>query len=278
MWNGFERNLRRIPQTRQAKYPLKCFHDDLVRISPYLSIDAGIRGIDVERITGSVNKYNVLDQHFRNVRNTTPEELDRIKHLDRTLYGFKSAHHPTPLHVYLLQHDYYVIDGHRRVACAKAHGVDCLDAHVTECVPQNDPGIDIQREFDRKTDLHHLILLNHKQGYRTLLRGVSEFPVGTTTAKKAETWFRKMFSPCVHAIRLSPLSRKYPDFLAEDIYVLIMEFYYDILGDIPPKASPHTLISGYLFASKIDAERAFRTLPSRIMLRVFKSLIFRGAR
>ncbi len=67
MWNGFERNLRRIPQTRQAKYPLKCFHDDLVRISPYLSIDAGIRGIDVERITGSVNKYNVLDQHFRNV-------------------------------------------------------------------------------------------------------------------------------------------------------------------------------------------------------------------
>ena len=65
------------------------------------------------------------------------------------------------------------------------------------------------------------------------------------------------------------------DLLAEDIYVLMVDFYRDLLGGLPPNTSPKTLISGYLFARRIPEKRLYRSIPSRVMLTFFKRLMLR---
>jgi hypothetical protein len=192
------------------------------------------------------------------------------------MYTSPSGQHfiPPPINVYLLKHDYYVMDGHRRVACAKAHNIEYLDAYVTECVGRGDPeamaGVNFQREFDQETGLHNLIVLSHKYGYRTLLREICACSEGKNLPHTARQWFSRTFCPSLEAIRTSQLPVIYPDILAEDLYVMITDFYYDLLGDIPSVASPESRISGYLFARKIPQKRAYRRLPSRAFLALLR--------
>jgi hypothetical protein len=49
---------------------VKCFDDEINEYGPYITIEAGLRVIEVRRITGSVNKCHELDRRFRTRRST----------------------------------------------------------------------------------------------------------------------------------------------------------------------------------------------------------------
>jgi hypothetical protein len=62
-----------------------------------------------------------------------------------------------PITVYQLGNRYFVIDGHTRVAAAKALGIEFIDADVTEALPRKEGEVNLtyyaRREFERATCL-----------------------------------------------------------------------------------------------------------------------------
>jgi hypothetical protein len=240
-------------------------------------VDAGLRVIETSRISGSVDKCEVLDTHFRPLRKPERRERQRRSRIAQKTqelafgYGFMS-----PIDVYRVQADYYVLDGHRRVAAAKAQGIAYLDAYVKEYLDQSDKkaveGINLRRKFEHTAQLKEPIRLDHPTGYGTLLREIAAFPQGQAPPDKAHQWFLQVFLPFTNAIRDSRLPTIYPNLRAEDIFVLIADFYHECLGGWPSQASPETMISGFLFARKLPQHRLYRSLPFRLLGAALKRL------
>ena len=53
----------------------------------------------------------------------------RWKHIDRTFHRGEAL---PPVSLYKLGGSYFVLDGHHRVSVARYHGVEWIDAEVTE--------------------------------------------------------------------------------------------------------------------------------------------------
>lgn len=81
--------------------------------------------IEVSRIVGSAGKAARLDEAFRPPRaGTLRARLQAIEH------RLQAGETVPPITVYELGGRYFVIDGHKRVAAAKAVGVEYLDATI----------------------------------------------------------------------------------------------------------------------------------------------------
>ena len=89
--------------------------------------DAGEQLIPVGRIVGSVDGISHLfDRNFRPVSDRARARLGSI------LVAMREGEPLPPIEVYAWHGDYYVLDGHHRVAAARAVGSDFIDAHVIE--------------------------------------------------------------------------------------------------------------------------------------------------
>lgn len=254
---------------------LKSFAQEISKIRSYMIVDSGTRAIEVSRIVGSVDKSDEFDARFQNIRNRGKRERHRMLSVRKIVTEFGAIH---PIDVYLLQNDYYIVDGHRRVASVKAFGAEFIDAHVVEYVDNenNDAvqGATWQRRFEKETGLRN-IRLHSAVGYRTLLRDANGFE--GKNEPTARQWFSRRFLPFVGAISESSLPALLPDLRCEDIFVLIADFYHEFLGGFPVQTSPKTLISGFLFARKYPTKRMYRFLPFRLLLSFIKNWPNRGA-
>jgi hypothetical protein len=85
----------------------------------------GVKPIPLEMVVGSVDRRSGdFDRHFRPMRR---ELRDRVK---RMRAAFAQDEMP-PIEVYEVGGVYFVVDGHHRVAVARAQGADFIDAQVT---------------------------------------------------------------------------------------------------------------------------------------------------
>ncbi|HEX2183235.1 MAG TPA: hypothetical protein VHH10_13205 [Rubrobacteraceae bacterium] len=101
--------------------------DEVRRISGALGrIHRGMRTVPVKRVLGSVGRRSEFDRGFMPARASVEE---RWKRIDR---AFHRGEELPPVSLYKLGHSYYVLDGHNRVSVARFHGVEWIDAHVTE--------------------------------------------------------------------------------------------------------------------------------------------------
>jgi len=121
--------LRRI-RTRfrkdTASDELLCF-DDLRKIPGAMRrIHRGMRTVLVSQIGGSVGHCSEFDRDFMPTRTSVGE---RWKGIDR---AFHRGDEPPPVNLYKVGGFYFVLDGHHRVSVASYHGVEWLEAHVTE--------------------------------------------------------------------------------------------------------------------------------------------------
>jgi hypothetical protein len=87
----------------------------------------GRRTIEVSRIVGSLGKHEQFDQNFMPLSRANPQKWKRI---DR---AFRLGQELPPVSLLELGGDYFVNDGHHRVSVARFHGVEWIDAEVTEC-------------------------------------------------------------------------------------------------------------------------------------------------
>ena len=86
----------------------------------------GMRTVEISRIVGSIGKHEQFDTNFMPLSRASPEKWKRI---DR---AFRLGVELPPVSLLGLGGDYFVNDGHHRVSVARFHGVEWIDAEVTE--------------------------------------------------------------------------------------------------------------------------------------------------
>jgi hypothetical protein len=86
----------------------------------------GMRTVPVAQIGGSVGRCSEFDRGFMPAR---PSVGERWKRIDR---AFHRGEELPPVSLYKVGGFYFVLDGHHRVSVARYHGVEWIDAHVTE--------------------------------------------------------------------------------------------------------------------------------------------------
>ncbi len=97
--------------------------------------DAGEQFIPVASIVGSVDGASQLfDRNFRPVSDRARARLGSV------LVAMRRGEPLPPIEVWAWHGKYYVLDGHHRVAAARALGSDYISAHVIELVEQSPYG------------------------------------------------------------------------------------------------------------------------------------------
>ena len=105
---------------------LLCF-DEIRKIPGALGrIYRGMRTVPVAQLGGSVGRCSEFDRGFMPAKASVKE---RWKRIDRS---FHRGEELPPVCLYKVGGFYFVLDGHHRVSVARYHGVEWIDADVTE--------------------------------------------------------------------------------------------------------------------------------------------------
>jgi hypothetical protein len=120
------RRMRRRLQRDNASEGLLCF-DDLRKIPGAMGrIDRGMRTVPIRQVGGSVGRCSEFDRDFMPAKTSVGERWWRI---DR---AFHRGEELPPVSLYKIGAFYFVLDGHHRISVASYHGVEWIDAYVTE--------------------------------------------------------------------------------------------------------------------------------------------------
>lgn len=87
---------------------------------------AGIKPVEIRNIVGSIGRRGDFDRAFLPAR---PILKERWKRVDR---AFCRSERLPPIRLSKVGDAYFVIDGNHRVSVARFHGVDWIDAEITE--------------------------------------------------------------------------------------------------------------------------------------------------
>jgi hypothetical protein len=120
------RQVRSRLQRDNASEGLLCF-DDLRKIPGAVGrIHRGLRTVSIRQIGGSVGRCSEFDRDFMPAKASVEE---RWKRIDR---AFHRGEELPPVSLYKVGAFYFVLDGHHRVSVAHYHGVEWIDAYVTD--------------------------------------------------------------------------------------------------------------------------------------------------
>src|SRR5918999_2930643 len=120
------RRMRTRQRSENSSDGLLCF-DDLGKIpGAFERLYRGMRTVPVSQIGGSVGRCSDFDSDFMPARASVE---GRWKRIDR---AFHRGEQLPPVSLYKVGSFYFVLDGHHRVSVASYHGVEWVDAEVTE--------------------------------------------------------------------------------------------------------------------------------------------------
>jgi hypothetical protein len=213
--------------TRNTK-PLS-YEEAAAKAGVVSTVPLGVRPIRVKRIVGSAGKAGKLAPTFLPL-GAGPATANYRSILN----AMKSGQDLPPITVYQIGNRYFVIDGHTRVAAAKALGVEFLDAQVSEALPRKEGEVNLtyyaRREFERATALsgirltaawrYHL-LHHHVEGYRLYLERSLGREVSLEEA--ARIWFRTQYQPTLLEIRRRKLKSNTGGRTSGDVYTDILK-------------------------------------------------------
>ncbi|GAC1324224.1 MAG: hypothetical protein NVSMB22_12800 [Chloroflexota bacterium] len=222
-----------MPQT--VKHPLS-FEAISAQAGIVSRIPIGVRPIRVKRIVGSAGKADKLGPDFLPLGSGPAQS-----HYQTILRLMREGTVFPEITVYQIGARYFVIDGHTRVAAAKALKIEFIDANVTECLPKKEGDVNMtfyaRREFERYTGLegvrltaawrYHL-LHHHIEGYRLYLERSTEREV--TLPEAARIWFRTQYSPTLLEIRRRKLRSSGGGRTAGDVYTDILKAWAEREG------------------------------------------------
>ena len=123
---AFVRQVRARLRKDGASDGLLCF-DDLRNVPGTVEwVHRGMRKVPVGQIGGSVRRCSEFDRDFLPAKANVKEKW---KCIDRAFYWGEKL---PPVSLYKVGGFYFVLDGHHWVSVASYHGVEWIDAHVTE--------------------------------------------------------------------------------------------------------------------------------------------------
>lgn len=189
--------------------------------------DRGIRTIPLERIVGSVGRYNDFDARFRIRAHMPVERLEAIRK------ALKDGKHLPPVKLYQIKNEYYVLDGNHRIAALKEAGRDDVRARILEFIPSKKSLDNLiyreKAEFDDRTRLPAEIELTELGQYRYLIQQIethqgfleSQTGAAVTLPQAALDWYRSIYCPLLAIIENGKLQSHFPQRTLADLYVYI---------------------------------------------------------
>ena len=207
------------------------------RLRPFSRHYVGIRPIPLKQVVGTDGKVGAFTRRFE------PRHAfsrDRLRSLES---AFPDGGFP-PIIAVKLGETYFVIDGHHRVALARRHGGETIDADITEFVsrvplPAGADMVEVvlrelERVFIEESGLAaarpgvrvtasrpavYLELLENLQvhGYHLMLE--RERILGTSEI--AADWYDRIYAPVIAAIDRDRLGKEYRDAPDADLFLLL---------------------------------------------------------
>jgi len=107
----------------------RSFSADQEREAAFDTVQRGVRTVPVDRIVGSVGRYQDFDSRFRLKRYLPSEKLQRVKQ------AMRSGKPLPPVKLYQIKEEFYALDGNHRIAAAKELGHDEILARIVEFIP-----------------------------------------------------------------------------------------------------------------------------------------------
>lgn len=217
-----------MQQTRN--HPLS-YEVEAAKAGVTTTIPRGLRPIRVQRIVGSAGKAEMIGLDFLPLGAGPAQSKYRA-----ILRLMESGAELPPISVYQLRQAYYVIDGHTRVAAAKALGITFIDAEVTEALPRRAGEENLayyaRRTFESETGLESVRLTaawryerlrDHIEGYRLYLEHSWGRTVTLTDA--ARIWYRTQYMPTLIEIRRRRLRSSTGGRTAGDVYTDLLKVW-----------------------------------------------------
>jgi hypothetical protein len=187
------------------------------RLRPFRRRYVGLRPISVRKIVGTDSRDRDFDRDF------LPRRPDVGRRWRQVEQAFPDGGFP-PIVVYQLGDAYFVIDGHHRVAIARQHGMETIDAEVTELaarwhLPADADVVELihgeqERIFMEESGLAEVrpevrIRFSRPVGYLELLENVQIHgyhlmqQTGDVLPPReiATDWYERVYLPTVAAIR-----------------------------------------------------------------------------
>ena len=239
----------------------------------------GIRAIPIDGIVGSADRASEFDQRFLP---KTSRTRDRWKHLERT---FPGGDFP-PITVYQVDRSYFVVDGHHRVAIAKAKGLATIDAEITRLkaryeIPRDlDMGelirLEQQRIFMSESGLERArpeatIEFSRPPGYVELLELVKLHGYNLITERQellpieeiAADWYDRIYLPTIEAIKREGLREAFPQVTEADQFLWIYQRWRHLFPERGPASLEDTVQTHAAERSSGVSAKARRALGRR---------------
>lgn len=189
--------------------------------------DLGIQKVPVDKITGSVGRYQDFDSKFRLKKHLSQERLESVKKFMR------EGKPLPPVRLYQIKDEYYVLDGNHRMAAAKEFGYSEMDAQVIEFFASERTREHIleseKRDFRERTGLPYPIDLTEVGQYGHLMGQIErhqrsmEHKEGCPLSlqRAAAEWYQAIYSPLVAIIQKTALLASFPNRSVGDLYAFI---------------------------------------------------------
>lgn len=220
-------------------------------------VERGVREIPLEKIVGSVGRYDEFDRSFLPLKDHDAQRWAGVR---------AAAVDPTTLpaiDVYQIGEAYFVIDGNHRVSIARHSGMDYLEANVIEIqtrvpLPEDlrhdelivaseyagfleHTGLDwLRPDADLVTSLpgQYDKLENHIEVHRFFLEMSAEREL--TDEEAVLRWFDDAYLPVVEAIREYGLLRDFDERTETDLYLWIAENQAALRNELGWEVGPQT--------------------------------------
>jgi uncharacterized ParB-like nuclease family protein len=220
---------------KQCSVDLLSFED--VRSGLHLAqkIDRGLQEIPLDRIRGSVGRYDDFTSAF----------LPRKRHMqdrwERVDMAVKAGRTP-PIDVYQVGESYFVLDGNHRVSIARQHGLETIEAYVIEFLTPHglSPEADIDELLIKGEQIEFLErigqasppavreivftcpdcygdLVDMIETYRQGLEEADENPVSFEGAVSA--WYEEVYAPATEIIQKSDLLAQFSNRTEADLFI-----------------------------------------------------------
>lgn len=190
-------------------------------------IDRGSVRIPTSRIVGTVGRYRDFDGQFR-ARNRGGEER-----FQKILTAMRDSVPLPPVSLYQIKDDFFILDGHHRVAAARELGRDEISARVVELLPEkktlenqlylekirfrDNAGLLESINLTELDQFHHLELqIREHQAWLSENRNSD-----ISYQQAASDWFQTIYQPLVAIIAKSRLVEAFPGRTEDDLYLYI---------------------------------------------------------
>ena len=201
---------------------------------------AGLHTIPLDKIAGSVGRYQEFNRAFLPRQEYIRDRWKRIYEVAHSLEGFP------PIDVYQIGDVYFVRDGHHRVSVLKELGAPSIEATVTvletpiSLSPDVDEAaLDLKAEYAAFLDETELDVLRPDQQIEFTLPGqyrklyehiaVHRYYLGLQESREipweeaVARWYDEVYYPTVQVIAEENILDAFPDRTEADLYLWIIE-------------------------------------------------------